>query len=148
MNYYGHLAILDNYKVGFLSSQKCPAEVILKSYDWARQQRQKGNCIVCSNHSQIEKDVFEILIKGRQPLILVLARGMKTRWEPAIQNAVEEKRLLIVTSFEPGTRRITRETARKRNQKIIELSDRIIVGYVTEGGQLDDLIKGKEYEQL
>ncbi|MDY0104008.1 MAG: hypothetical protein RBS07_13820 [Lentimicrobium sp.] len=148
MNYKGEIKLLELQKVAFLCSQKCPAEIVLKSFDWAKEQREKGNCIVCGNHSQIEKDVFEILLKGKQPLILVLARSMKTRWEPEIEDAVNENRLLVISPFEKETKRVTRETAEIRNKKIIEISDKIIVGYKSKNGQLDKLLKRIEYEQL
>jgi len=79
---------------------------VLKSYDCAKEQRELGNCIVCGNHSQLEKDVFEILLKGKQPLNLVIARSMKTRWEPEIENAVNEKRLLVINPFDKETKRL------------------------------------------
>ncbi|WP_417237072.1 MULTISPECIES: DNA-binding protein [Flavobacteriaceae] len=142
MEYLGNKNILKHNKTGFLCSQKFPAEVVLKSYDWAKQQRTIGNCIVCGNHSQLEKDVFQILLKGKQPLILVLARGMKTRWEPEIEKAISENRLLVISPFKKDTKRVTRKTASFRNQKIIELSDGLIVGYKTKNGQLDELLQG------
>lgn len=80
MEYFGNKDILNENAIGFLSSRKCPAAVVLKSYEWAKQQREEGNCVICGNHSQIEKDVFEILLKGNQPLILVLPRGLKLSW--------------------------------------------------------------------
>ncbi len=148
MKIWGNIAIQKLNKTAFLCSQKCPAEIVLKSYDWAKKERKKGNCIVCGNHSQIEKDVFEILLKGKQPLILVLARSMKMRWELEIENAVNEKRLLVISPFEKETKRVTRETAEIRNKKIIEISDKIIVGYKSKNGQLEKLLKRIEYEQL
>lgn len=148
MKTWGNKEILKLNKTAFLCSQKCPAEIVLKSYDWAKEQREKGNCIVCGNHSQIEKDVFEILLKGKQPLILALARSMKTRWEPEIEKAVIENRLLVVSPFEKETKRVTRETAEIRNKAIIEISDNIMVGYKSKNGQLDNLLKQREYEQL
>ena len=144
MTYKGNIKILDLYKTAFLCSQKCPAEIILKSYDWAKEQREQGNCIVCGNHSQIEKDVFEILLKGKQPLILILARGMKTTWEPEIEKAVNAERLLIISPFKKEIKRVTRKTAKVRNEKIIDISNKIVVGYKTENGQLDKLLKGKK----
>lgn len=148
MRIWGNIEIQSLNKTAFLCSQKCPAEIVLKSFDWAKEQRESGNCIVCGNHSQIEKDVFEILLKGKQPLILVLARSMKTRWKPEIEYAVNEKRLLVISPFEIETKRVTRETAEIRNKKIIEISDKIIVGYKSKNGQLEKLLKRIEYEQL
>lgn len=148
METWGNTDILKLKKTAFLCSQKCPADVVLKSYDWAKQQRETGNCVICGNHSQIEKDVFEILLKGKQPLVLVLARAMKTRWLAQIEKAVQEKRLLIISPFEKEIKRVTRETAASRNEKVIELSDNIMVGFKTENGQLDKLLKSREYESI
>jgi len=148
MKTWGNKEILKLNKTAFLCSQKCPAEIVLRSYDWAKEQRKQGNCIVCGNHSQIEKDVFEILLKGKQPLILALARSMKTRWEPEIEKAVIENRLLVVSPFEKETKRVTRETAEIRNKTIIEICDNIMVGYKSKNGQLEKVLKQREYEQL
>jgi len=148
MEYLGNNRILELYKTAFLCSRKVPAQIILKSYDWAKEQRKAGNCIVCGNHSQIEKDVFKILINGKQPLILVLARSLKTRWEAEIKKALSENRLLIISPFEEETKRITRKTAKVRNKYTIEISDRIMVAYKTQNGQLDRLLKNVEYDKL
>lgn len=148
MEQKGNIKILDSQKAAFLCSQKCPADIILKSYDWAKEQREQGNCIVCGNHSQIEKDVFEILLKGKQPLILVLARGMKTRWETEIDKAVKANRLLVMSPFENEVKRVTRHTAKKRNQEILRICDKIIVGYKTKNGQLEELLNERDYEHL
>jgi predicted Rossmann fold nucleotide-binding protein DprA/Smf involved in DNA uptake len=148
MNCKGELGILKLQKTAFLCSQKCPAEAVLKSYDWAKEQREKGNCIVCGNHSQIEKDVFGILLKGKQPLVLVLPRSIKKQWKPEILKAINEKRLLVVSPFDEQHSRITRENAIKKNETIISLADKIMVGYKTKNGQLDKLLKGKEYDEL
>lgn len=148
MKVWGNVAILENFKSAFLCSQRCPADVVLKSYDWAKQQRKVGNCILCGNHSQIGKYVFEILLKGTQPLVLVLARGLKGRWELGIEQAVQNNRLLVISPFGDNIRRVTRETAKLRNEKILEISDRIVVGFKTEGGQLDGLLQKKEYEVI
>ena len=148
MTFLGNKDILDLNKTAFLCSRKVPAEIVLKSYDWAKEQRKKGVCVVCSNHSQIEKDVFQILLKGKQPLILVLARSMKKRLEPEIKEAVENNRLLIISPFDKEIKRITRETAEIRNKYIIEISNKITVAYKTPNGQLDNLLKNIEYDKL
>lgn len=148
MNYFGNKNILNNNKTAFLCSRKVPAGIILESYDWAKQQREAGNCIVCSNHSPIEKDVFDILLKGKQPLILVLPRGLKKHWEPEILEAVQNNRLLIVSPFDKTVTRITRETAQIKNETIIELADDIVAGYIEKGGQLEELLKERNYKTL
>jgi len=128
MEYLGNTDLLKLPKTAFLCSQKCPAEVVLRSYDWAKQQREAGNCIVFGNHSIIEKDVFQILLRGNQSLILMLARGMKSQVEPELQETLKANRLLVISPFNQVVKRVTRETALIRNQKIIEISNQIVVG--------------------
>ncbi len=148
MEYFGNTEILKHHKTGFLSSRKCPAEVVLKSYEWAKKQRGEGNCVVCGNPSQIEKDVFEILLKGDQPLVLVLPRGLKKRWDKKCLENVEKGRLLITSPFDKGVIRETRETAIKKNETIINLSEQIVIGYKSPGGQLDKLLINIEFDNV
>ncbi len=144
----GNESLLTMKKTAFLCSQKIPASAVLKCYDWAIAQKKAGNCVVCGNHSIIEKDVFEILLKGKQPLILMLARGMKSRWEPRVAKAIKDNRLLVISPFDKKITRTTRDTAFERNSEIINLSDHVCIGYATPGGQLDTLIKDINYELL
>jgi len=79
MQYFGNKEILKEYKVGFLCSRKIPSDIILKTYDWAIAKRNAGECVVSGFHSKIEKDVLHYLLKGTQPVIMVLGRGMFKR---------------------------------------------------------------------
>ncbi len=127
--------------MAFLCSRTCPADVILKSYDWAITERAKGTCVISGFHSQIEKDVLGSLLKGTQPIILALARGFKQRWEPDIKTALDRERLLIVTPFEQHVKRITRKTAEIRNRMMLDMADELRVAYARQGGQLAGLLQ-------
>jgi len=148
MEYWGNREILKEKKTAFLCSRKLPASAILKCYDWAKEQRDAGTCVVCGYHSQIEKDVFDILLKGQQPLILVLPRGMKSRWRAVEHCAVAVNRLLVVSPFGKEVNRVTRETALVKNRTILDLGDEIVVGHAAEGGQLAGLLDGLTYRLL
>jgi len=54
----GNTEILKLHKVAFLCSRDIPASIVLKCYDWAIAQRDKGVCVISGFHSRIEKDVF------------------------------------------------------------------------------------------
>lgn len=138
--------ILKNMKIGFLCSRKVPAEIILKTYDWAIEQRDKGVCIVSGFHSKIEKDVFDILVKGRQPIIMVLARGMKKRWEPVIKDLLDGNRLLIISPFSEKIKRITKETALKRNEIIAEISNKLYIPYFLNDGIIAKIFASEGYK--
>lgn len=128
------------HKTAFLCSRDIPASAVLKSYDWAIEQRDRGNCIISGYHSKIEKDVLHYLLKGRQPVIMVLARGMKEKIEPELKEAIEAGRLLIVTPFEKEVKRVTKGTAEKRNRFMVEIADEIVVGYVNEKGMINKIL--------
>ncbi len=148
MEHFGNKDILKHHKTGFLSSRKCPAEVVLKSYEWAKRQRAEGNCVVCGNHSQIEKDVFNILMKGVQPLILVLPRGLKKRWDKSWLENIDKNRLLIISPFSKDITRVSREKAIQKNKTILNLSDNIVAGHKSPNGQLDKLLASLKFEYV
>ncbi len=67
-------------------------------------------------------------------------RLLKTKIEPEIQQAIEESRLLVVTPFDKSVKRITSETATKRNEFMAELADEMFLAYASPNGKLQTLI--------
>lgn len=140
----GNTDLLKLPKTAFLCSRKVPASVVLKCYDWAIEQREKGVCIISGFHSQIEKDVLHYLLKGKQPIILVLARGLKEKLEPELEKSLQEGRLLIISPFDKTVKRVTEQTAEIRNKLMTDLAEQISIGYVSPGGRLEELINRTE----
>ena len=136
----GNNELMNLPKTAFLCSRQVPAGAVLKCYDWAIAQRYGGWCIISGFHSTIEKDVLHYLLKGKQPIIVALARGLKEKVEPALQKPLDQGRLLIVTPFNKEVKRVTRQTAHLRNQMMIELADEIVIGFVNKGGMLEGQI--------
>jgi predicted Rossmann fold nucleotide-binding protein DprA/Smf involved in DNA uptake len=140
VEYLGNKEILKTHKTAFLCSRKVSSETILKSLDWALAQKNQNRCVVSGFHSPIEKDVFNILLKGTQPIILVLARGMKQRWPSTIRFAVNNDRLLIISPFAKTIKKITRHTAEIRNRYMLNLADDYYIPYIAKGGMLDNIV--------
>jgi predicted Rossmann fold nucleotide-binding protein DprA/Smf involved in DNA uptake len=141
ISYFGNKNILEAHKTAFLCSRKCPSEIVIKSLDWAVEKKNTGQCVISGFHSRIEKDVFNILLKGTQPIILVLARGMKTNWPKEIKTAVNQERLLVISPFKKNITRNTQETANIRNKYMLQIADEIYIPYYTPNGNLDKLLK-------
>jgi len=137
----GNLEILKLPKTAFLCSRQAPASAVLRCYDWALEQRQKGTCVISGFHSQIEKDVLHYLLKGTQPIIVALARGLKEKLEPEFEKPLQENRLLILSPFDKSVKRVTAQTAQARNKFMIELANDITVGYASANGQLATLLQ-------
>ncbi len=144
MHTIGNTDILKNYKKAFLCSRRYPAAIVTKIYDWAIDQRETGQCIISGFHSRIEKDVFHYLLKGTQPIVLALARGLPKKIYEMLLKEIEKERLLIVTPFNENVARAKEETARKRNKFMVEMADEIIIGYASNGGNITKLIKKYE----
>jgi predicted Rossmann fold nucleotide-binding protein DprA/Smf involved in DNA uptake len=148
MDYFGNIGLLDLPKTAFLCSRKVPASAVLKCYDWAISQREAGNCVISGFHSQLEKDVFHYLLKGNQPIIIALARGLKEKIEPELIKPIEQRRVLIISPFDRNVKRVTEQTSEIRNKMMIELADNITIGYASEGGKLETLLKSTKKEMI
>lgn len=135
----GNIGLMQQYKVAFLCSRKCPAASVLKSFDWAIAQRDKGTCVISGFHSRIEKDVLHYLLKGTQPVIMALARGMMKKWPPEIKAALDANRLLIITRYADSVTHASEESCFQRNRLMMELADEIVIGYASQGGNLERL---------
>ncbi len=138
----GNTNLLKLPKTAFLCSRQVPASAVLKCYDWAIEQRELDNCVISGFHSQIEKDVLHYLLKGKQPIILALARGLKEKLEPEFSTPLEQGRLLIITPFDKSVKRVSSQNAQTRNLLMTSLADDITIGYSSPGGQLEELLKG------
>ena len=136
----GNCEIIRQNKTAFLCSRKVSASTILKCYDWAIKQREVGNCVISGFHSNIERDVLHYLLKGNQPIIIALARGMKKRLEPEFEKPLAEGRLLIITPFDEQVKRVGKDTAFIRNNLMIDLAESITIGYAEQGGMLEKII--------
>jgi len=146
-NTIGNRKLLDLYKTAFLCSRKCPADIVLKSYDWAIEQRNKGSCIISGFHSKIEKDVFHYLARGDQPIIMVLERYFKKRYLPFdrdVKDALKANRLLIISQFSEKVKRASTGTAKKRNELMCMIADEIFVAHASKNGNLETLLKQLE----
>lgn len=135
LQYLGNTDLLQLPKTAFLCSRHISASAVLKCYDWATEQRRQGVCVIGGFHSPLEKDVFQILIKGSQPLVMVLGRAMYKNLPEIYQTALLQNRLLIV-SVSPSTPRHSTQSALKRNKYIIENAQKVVFGWLDPLGEL------------
>src|SRR5262245_45768437 len=108
----GRLAILSERKTGLFCSVRCPGDAILSAYDSARKLRDDGVTVISGFHSPVEKECLRILLRGKQPIIMFLARSMmKIRIPADRRQALESGRLLLLSPFEKRPRRPTKESS-------------------------------------
>ena len=137
VEYLGNTELLNVPKTAFLASSTIPPDMVLKCYDWASQMAKEGKCVVSGFSSHLEKEVLHFLAKGKQPIILVLARQMYKQIPQELQPLLDSGRLLIIsTSTSP---RQSKVTALSRNRYICEIADQILFVGVTEKSSLYEL---------
>lgn len=137
----GNADLLNCPKTAFLCSRKVSAGAILKCYDWAIKQRDNYRCIVSGFHSKLEKDVLHFLLKGEQPIIIVLARVMYKKPDKRLQERLDKGNLLIISPFEDTVIKVTSATCQIRNKYIMEIADDIVIGYANPNGNLVNLLQ-------
>ena len=134
----GDLASLSQPKTALFCSVRCPGDAILTAYDAARKLRDEGVIVVSGFHSPVEKECLRILLRGKQPIIMFLARSMtKIRIPAERRQALESGRLLLLSSFEKRPRRPTTESSQHRNELVAALSDEILIIHATPGGSIE-----------
>lgn len=128
--------------LGLFCSIKCPGELILKLFDLARDLRDRGVGVVSGFHAPMDKECFDILLRGRGPIVWCPARSIETmRLKRTYRDAVDAGRLLVVSPFAAKRRRISKGLALERNRFVAQLATRIFVAYASPGGNIEALCR-------
>ena len=143
--YLGNQELLKLQKTAFLASSNIASEEVLRVYDWATEMRSRGECVISGFNSKLELDVLHFLLKGNQPIILVLARRMYKVIPKELQEALAQNRLLIVSISNAA--RQSKDTAMMRNKWVCQKSDRILFVGVTERSSLYSLKTNLDHKQ-
>lgn len=142
ITYLGNKELLKLKKTAFLASSTISSETVLKTYDWATDMRNRGECVVSGFSSRLEQDVLHFLLKGRQPIIVVLTRKMYKTVPKELQEAMSNNRLLIISTSDSP--RQSKPTALERNRYVCEIADHILFVGVTEQSSLYELMQDAE----
>ena len=134
MEYLGNKELLKVSPIAFLASSTIPPDKVLKCYDWAIKMADEGRCVISGFSSYLEREVLHFLSKGKQPIILVLARQMYKQIPAEFQQLLDENRLLIISVS--NSPRQTKATAFERNKYICEMAEQILFLGVTGSSSL------------
>ena len=137
IDYLGNKGLLNLPKTAFLASSTIPPDMVLKCYDWAVKMAKEGRCVISGFSSHLEHEVLHFLAKGKQPIILVLARQMYKQIPQELQPLLDENRLLII-SVSKAIRQ-SKTTAHARNKYICEIANQILFVGVGEKSSLYSL---------
>jgi len=102
--------------------------------------RDEGRCVIGGFHAPVERECLRILLRGRQPIIICLARGLQGMRQPKDwKQPVAAARLLVLSQFPASERRVTKDLAARRNQLAAALADEVVFAHIAPGGHLDEL---------
>lgn len=128
---------LSSPMTAFLCSKETPGATIMKAFDQAAAWRDAGRCIISGFHSPLEQQCLDILLRGKQPVVMALARRIGTIRLPAEhRRAIDDGRLTIISPFATTERRATANLAHQRNRFVATLADEVVFGFVAPGGNL------------
>ena len=138
----GNPDILQNKTLAVFSSIKCPGKIILKTYELMRKLRDDGVTVISGFHSPMERECFNILLRGEQPLIICPARSIESmRIKKEYRQPIEAGRLLFLSPFSNKDNRISSKRADRRNRFVAALADEILVPYAAPKSRTEALCK-------
>ena len=133
--------LLIESKTAFFCSVQTPGTIILRAHDTAKHIRDKGVTAISGFHSSIEKDCLRILLRGKQPIIICPARAIETMRIPSeCRAAFEEGRILFISPFVEKPKRVTRDSAIRRNEIVAALADEAYIAHVTAGSETERIL--------
>ncbi len=130
VTYAGDLNLLARETTALFCSAQCPGAAILRTFDRMIQMRDAGQIVLGGFHSPMEQDCLRILLRGHQPIILVLARTLQNlHLAPELVPAYQSKRLLLLSPFGPQHKRVTASLATRRNRFAATIAAKALVAY-------------------
>ena len=134
----GNLSLLDEPLTALFCSNRCPGELILKTYDFARAMREASVPVIGGFQTPMERECLRLLLRGTQPVVVCPARGIdnmriRREWRPALDGG----RLLILSPFPATARRPTEELAAQRNHLVADLAQRVFIAHAAPGSKTE-----------
>ncbi len=134
----GPVALLATRKTALFCSARTPGAAILCSHDTARRMRDEGVAVISGFHSPVEKDCLRILLRGKQPIIICPARAIEgMRIPPECRATFEAGRLLFLSPFTEQPKRVTKESAMRRNEIVAALADEVFIAHIAPDGETE-----------
>jgi predicted Rossmann fold nucleotide-binding protein DprA/Smf involved in DNA uptake len=132
----GPAELLAARKVALFCSARTPGGAILRAHDAARRMRDEGVTVISGFQSPIEKECLQILLRGKQSIIICPGRAIESMRIPtACRAAFGADRILFLSPFNRQPRRVTKESALQRNEVVAALADEAFVAHIAPGGQ-------------
>ncbi len=138
----GNLEILKQRALALFCSVKRPGNLILQTYDLARELRDAGIAVISGFHSPMERECLSLLLRGKQPIIWCPAKRLTVNRLPKeYADPISDGRLLMLSPFGEKVKRARQDIARFRNEFVAALADQVFVVYAAPGGKIESFCK-------
>lgn len=137
-DYEGNPKLTDESLTALFCSNRCPGDLILKTYDLARAMRDASVPIIGGFQTPMERECLRLLLRGEQPIVICPARGIHNMriprdWRPAL----DDGRLLILSPFPASIKRPTAALAARRNEFVASLASSLIIIHAAAGSKTE-----------
>ena len=134
----GNLRLLDEPLTALFCSNRCPGDLILKTYDLARAMRDAGVPVIGGFQTPMERECLRLLLRGSQPVVVCPARGIDNMRVPRDWRlALDDGRLLVLSPFQPTVRWPTAELAAQRNDLVADLAQQVFIAHAAPGSKTE-----------
>jgi len=134
----GNPDILKNRSLAFFCSVKCPGRLILKTYDLIQALLLMNVTIISGFHSPVEQECLRILLRGKNPIIICLARSIE---KMRIKKPLTAGQILLISPFIDKPQRPDIKTTLYRNRFVAGLADQVFVAYAEPNGKTESLCR-------
>jgi len=140
LSYIGNLEILRQPLLGVFCSVKCPASLILKAHDLAKELADDKQGVVSGFQAPVEKEMLTMLLRGNGNLVICPARGLDGMRVPvAWQAGIESGRLLVISAFAANIKRPNAAMASQRNLFACALASEVLIIHAEDGSKIKAL---------
>jgi predicted Rossmann fold nucleotide-binding protein DprA/Smf involved in DNA uptake len=138
----GNLELLKTRPLALFCSRKCPGNLILQTYDLAQKLREESTAVISGFHSPVERECLNILVRGKNPIIICLARGFeRMRIPKEYTKPLDQERLLLLSPFSEKYKRATKEMATARNAVVAALANSVFVAHAESRSSTETLCR-------
>jgi|GEM_PF-646618 len=134
----GSHQLLQSERTALFCSAQTSGDSILRAHDTVRYLRDTERTVISGFHSPIEKECLKILLRGKQPIIICPARAIENmRIAKECRPAFDAGRILYLSPFTEKPRRVTRESAKRRNDLVAALADAAFIPHIAPNGETE-----------
>ncbi|MDE7440714.1 MAG: hypothetical protein K2M69_00915 [Muribaculaceae bacterium] len=138
----GNTDLLQRRKIGYFASSMIASLSVLPTLDWATDvAKREEEVIVSGFHSKMEREVLDILLKGRCGIICVLARPIYKSVPEKFRDVFKQGRLLFISHNTSKSTMTSRQICQQRNEYVASISDELVFSSLTPESSLYPMCK-------